>query len=539
MSVPVVPAPVRITAGLGSVLIDADTAVASSDPALTDIAARFVADVASDTGLNLTGAAEQRVVITLALGTSGLHDLPATAGVRADGVDADERHGLSIGSGGVIAWGPTPEAVFRALTTLRQLIAVAISGGVAELHAMRLTDAPRFAWRGLSLDVARTFHDPVAVSRVIDMLALYKLNVLHLHLTDDQGWRFEVPGWSALTGIGASGAMNERPGGHYTPQEVADLVTYAQDRFVTIVPEVDMPGHTAAILTAYPDLAAEPSRAQRAVAATGLGTATLDPHAEATWRLVDDALAAATDQFSTSAWVHVGGDEAWGMPEADYAAFVNRAIGMVRARGRRAVGWQEIASADIRAGDLVQYWIDPVELAKTLEQPERPAGVSAEMANAFAAMLAKTQENIPAAIGKGATILVSPYTYLYLDRPYADSAQETSDEDRAKRLGQQAYPPGTLRACAEWDPIEATPGATSDDELAGVEAAIWCETIGHSDDLEFMLLPRLATVGEKAWAARGGTTWVDHRQSLAHQPAIWKRRGWHWFPAATVNWTIK
>lgn len=539
MSAPVVPVPGRITAGLGSVLIDAGTAVVSSDPALTDIAARFVADVASDTGLNLTAVAEHGTGITLALGSAELQDLPATAGIRADGADADERHGLSIDASGVIAWGPTPEAVFRAVTTLRQLIAVAISGGVAELNAISVTDTPRYSWRGLSLDVARTFHDPAAVCRVIDMLALYKLNVLHLHLTDDQGWRFEVPGWPALTGIGASGAMDERPGGHYTPQEVADLVTYAQDRFVTIVPEVDMPGHTAAILNAYPDLASEPSQAQRAAAKTGLGNATLDPHAAATWRLVEDAVAAATDQFSTSAWVHIGGDEAWGMPEADYAAFVNRAIGIVRARGRRVVGWQEIASADIGVGDLVQYWIDPVELAKTLEQPELPAGVSAEMENVYTTMLAKAQENIPTAIAKGATILVSPFTYLYLDRPYADSADEATDQDRSKRLGQPAYPPGSLQACAEWDPIEATPGATSDDELAGVEAAIWCESIPHSNDLEFMLLPRLATVGEKAWAARGATTWVDHRQSLARQPAIWKRRGWHWFPASTVNWAIK
>jgi hexosaminidase len=190
-------------------------------------------------------------------------------------VETDERHTLTITTDGVEVSGPTPEAVYRGLTSLRQLI----SATGAVLPVVTVIDGPRFAWRGLSLDVVRTFHAPDEVRRIIDMLALYKLNVLHLHLTDDQGWRVEVPSRPELTDIAAKGALGDRPGWYYTRSELAELVAYAADRFVTVVPEIDMPGHTTSVFTAYPQLAPEQTRTVDLGNGASLQLSTLQPGA--------------------------------------------------------------------------------------------------------------------------------------------------------------------------------------------------------------------------------------------------------------------
>ena len=253
-------------------------------------------------------------------------------------------------------WAATPEGVFRGLTSLRQLIAAGASDGVATLPVIEVVDGPRYAWRGLSFDVVRTFHGPETVRRVIDMLAVHKLNVLHLHLTDDQGWRIEVPARPALTEVGSTGAIGDRPGGFYTVAEMAELVKYAADRFITIVPEIDMPGHTGAIFRSYPELA--PTKGFSGDIAPGLAVGTLDPGRPETWEFVGDVLDGVIPQFPNAAYIHVGGDEAFGMPVEEHAAFMERATQMVRDRGRLAVVWQEAARANLSSQDVVQYWMD-------------------------------------------------------------------------------------------------------------------------------------------------------------------------------------
>ena len=222
--------------------------VAVQSAELAAVAAQFVEDVRARR--RHLARVRSSPGITLLLDSAGLDDVAPASGLRADGnADADERYGLEITSEGVRVWGPTAEAVHRGLTTLRQLIT---AHGTATLPTIRIGAGPRFAWRGLSLDVVRTFHGPAEIRRVIDMCSLYKLNVLHLHLTDDQGWRFEVPSRPELTLTGAAGAVGDRPGGYYTQPELADLVAYAAARFVTLVPEIDMPGHSAAVFPRVP-----------------------------------------------------------------------------------------------------------------------------------------------------------------------------------------------------------------------------------------------------------------------------------------------
>ncbi|RZU66143.1 hexosaminidase [Microterricola gilva] len=538
MSVPVIP--LIHTARRGASDFALTPAVPVVAPAeLEAVARRFVSDLATDSPIDLDVATDAPlgVAIRLELAADGLDALPATGGIRADGDShADERHGLAIAENGIRVWGATPEAVHRGLTTLRQLITAHAGDGVAQLPALEAVDAPRFAWRGLSLDVARTFHDVETVRRVIDMCSLYKLNVLHLHLTDDQGWRLEVPEWPSLTEVGARGAFGDRQGGFYTRADVASLVDYAADRFVTIVPEIDMPGHTAAVFASYPELAPENPLTIESIPGFDLSIGTLDPDRELTWTFVNDVVRSAVEQFRQSAYVHLGGDEAFGMADEAHAAFVDRAISVIKDHGKLALGWQEIARAGIGAGDVVQYWMEPNESADGFESDALKAMVPEAFLPMLLETLAKSVHDVPTALDKGATLLVSPTSRLYFDRPHlAESADPAQEETRA-RVGLPVYPPASLRDGVEWDPIDETPVVDSDDRIGGVEAAVWCETVTSRDDLEFLLLPRLAGAGEKAWAARNTTEWASYSARLAGQAGAWDRRGWNWFRSSEVAW---
>ncbi|WP_347354788.1 family 20 glycosylhydrolase [Intrasporangium sp.] len=540
MTLPVVPAPARCLGGAAALEIRAGLAVTAGGPGLASVVRRFVEDVRLDCGIALevvetTGAGP---AVTVELGFHELDSVPAAGGVRADGAvpdGADERHGIRITPGGVRVWGATAEAAYRGLTTLRQLISAAADDGAATLPTATILDGPRFAWRGLSLDVARTFHGPEQVRRVIDMCSLFKLNVLHLHLTDDQGWRIEIPSRPALTTIGGTGAMAGRPGGWYSQADLAELVAYAGARFVTLVPEIDMPGHTGAVFRSYPQLA--PTGATVGEVAPGLALGTLDPHQQETWAFVEDVLDGVIAQFPQSAYVHIGGDEAFGMPDADHAAFIERVAALVKARGRRVVGWQEIARASLRGDELVQYWMEPAAAAAMVDDEALRAMVPQDLLPLLAENLAKAEHDVPRALGMGARLLISPVSRLYFDSPQGDGPIDSSQAQLRAQVGLPVYPAMSLRHGVEWDPVQDTPGVTGDEQIAGVEAAIWCETIPTGDALEFLLLPRLGGLAEKAWARPAVTEWTDYAARLAPQPKAWAARGWTWFAADSVPWT--
>ena len=235
----------------------------------------------------------------------------------------------------------------RGLASLLQLLATAAPGGGAvSLPALRIRDAPRFAWRGLSVDVVRRFFGAAQIRKVIDLLALYKLNVLHLHLTDDEGWRIEA---------GRPAAAREPDGTFYTDDELRALVAYAADRFVTLVPEVDTPGHAAALLRLRPELASgrnlagyRPGPGQRHQ------NAWLDPGLPATFEVLEEVFAGLAGVFP-GPFIHIGGDEPFGMPDDAYAAHVGRLLSTVRGLGRRTIGWQESIRAGADPRHVIQY----------------------------------------------------------------------------------------------------------------------------------------------------------------------------------------
>ena len=525
MSHTVIPAPVRFDAGAGpGFAFRPGTAVGYADTAVAPIAGRFCSQVTRRTGLRLAPAAgrpapdEPAVTIELAAGDD-LRTLPAPVGLSPAGDDsADERYSLVIDGDQVVVRAVEPAGVARGLTTLIQLLATAppASGGDIWVPGARILDAPRYAWRGLSLDLARVSLTAGDIRRVIDLLALYKLNVLHLHLTDDQGWRLPM-------GRPATGPEH---GFFYTGEDLQALAAYAADRFVTIIPEVDTPGHAAALVQLRPDLSTgrndvelefTPGHKHR--------TAWLDPELPATFELMEHVLAGVAATFPAP-YIHIGGDEPRGMPHHLYAAYVQRVRGLVRELGKRPLGWQESARAGLSPDDVIQYWLTEIAL---------PASLPPEVRAQMDADLALSRRDVETAVAASAPVIVSPLSHCYLDVPYAEPSADAAQADRQGRAGLRVYSPRTVAESFGWEPADVLgPGRAA--QVAGVEAAIWAETISGFDDLFFLLLPRLAGVAHKAWSAPQLASWAGHRDRLARHGRLWAQDDLTYFRTSAVDW---
>jgi hexosaminidase len=523
MSHPVIPAPVRFDGGTGQFALRSDTRIAYTAPEVSPIVERFCSEIRRRTGLRVApvsghpGSDEPSVRIELVTGDE-FGVLPAPRGISPWGDAApDERYSLTIAAGQVVLRVAEPVGVARGLTTLIQLVTATRYRGDGEvsLSGARIVDAPRYAWRGLSLDLARTFFTLDEVRRVIDLLALYKLNVLHLHLTDDQSWRLPV---GRPTGSGETGAA------FYSAEDLRTLIAYAADRFVTVVPEVDMPGHVSALVRMHPELISGRNEvefplghAHRAV--------WLDPEVPATFALVEDVLTGVAEIFP-SPYIHIGGDEPWGMPHGLYVSYVRRVRDFVRSMGKHPLGWQESARAGLGPNDILQYWLSGLALAASL-----PAEVRAKID----ADLSMARRDVETAATASVPIIVSPQSHCYLDVPYAEPSADPAQAERQGRVGLRLYSPMTVAQSFDWEPSEAL-GASRAARVAGVEAAVWAETISDFGDLSFLLLPRLPGVAHKAWSDPQVATWTDHRDRLAWHGRLWAQDDLTYFRTSKVNW---
>ena len=523
----VIPAPARFEAGAGpGFALRPGMVVAYADTVIAPVVARFCAQLARRTGLRPApvhghrAPDEPSVTVELAAGDEQ-PEFPAPAGLPPAGDHAaDERYSLVIDAGQVVVRAAEPAGVARGLTTLIQLIATAPDAGPDEIRmpSARILDAPRYAWRGLSLDVARTFFTVEEIQRVIDLLELYKLNVLHLHLTDDQAWRLPM---------GRPDASPEPGAAFYRDEDLRELAGYAADRFVTIVPEVDTPGHASALVRLHPELNTGrnevdyeilPGHARHAV--------WLDPELPATFELIEQVLAGVAAIFP-GPYLHIGADEPRGMPDEAYVSYVQRLRRLVRTLGKRPLGWQESARAGLGPDDVIQYWLTGLDLAASVP-PHVRAQLDAELATA--------RRDVEQAVAASVPVIVSPLPHCYLDVPYAEPSADAAQQDRQGRLGLRLYAPKTVATSFGWEPAEALgPGRAA--QVAGVEAAIWAETISGFDDLSFLLLPRLPGVAHRAWSASQRADWPAHRDRLARHGRLWAQDGLTYFRASTVDWT--
>ncbi len=423
--------------------------------------------------------------------------------------------GLPQGDGIVLSLGGDQRAEGYALevTTTRISITAADEAGLFHgiqsllqlsrtgvVPVTRIDDYPRFEYRGAMLDVARHFFGVADVKRYIDDIALLKFNYLHLHLTDDQGWRIQIDSWpnltvhgstSAVGGIGAGGS------GFYTKDDYREIVAYAATRFVTVVPEIDMPGHTNAALSSYPELTCNGS-APALYTGIEVGFSSLCIGSETTYGFVADVLGEIAE-LTPGPYIHIGGDESLNTTPEDFLAFAHRVGEIGAATGKTLIGWHELGrSTDLPAGTIGQYWsfIEPQEGA-------------AEEAATFE------------------KVIMSPADVAYLDMKYDVMSPYGLEWANGYTHVTDAY---------NWDPAEIVPGI-GDDRILGVEAPIWSETLSTIDEVEFMAFPRIAAIAEKAWSPAGGE-WAEFAPRLAAFAQLLDDRGVNYYRTDEVSWIL-
>ncbi|NYF15755.1 hexosaminidase [Microbacterium sp. AK009] len=470
-------------------------------------------------------AAEARRILSAAtahaldLPTNPLPSSSAITLARTSDIALPGGYRLTAADTGVEISASDSAGLAAGLHTLAQLVTPTSEGWL--VPAIRIDDAPRFAYRGVMLDVARHFFAVSDVCAVIDRAASLKLTHLHLHLTDDQGWRLQLRAHPALTDAASGSAISGAPGGFYTREDYREIVAYAATRHITVVPEIDLPGHTHAVGLAYPHLAADPvvtpaltaeaaARGEALPAAgtpyTGLGVgfSSLRLDDEATFDFVADVLGELA-HLTPGPYLHVGGDEAFGTAPDEYDAFLARVTQLVADLGKVPVAWHDAGRAKVAPETIGQYW--------GLTTPDTEG---ADAALAF--------------VRRASGVILSPADAVYLDMKY--------DDDTPRGLT-WANGPTSVRRAYEWEPSSVI-DEIADDDILGVEAAVWTETIDDLAGLDAMMFPRLAAAAEAAWSAPLGSTpersWESFRRRVGGLGPLWRRQGIAFHPDGQISW---
>lgn len=390
---------------------------------------------------------------------------------ESDSSLGEEGYKLEIEEDQLILSANQSAGIFRGIQTIRQLLPLS-KEKVCEINCGKIKDYPRYQWRGAMLDVARHFFGVDEIKRFIDLMSYYKMNRLHLHLTDDQGWRIFINARPKLTEIGGSSAVGGDKGGYYTQEQFSEIVAYAKSRYIMIVPEIDMPGHTNAALASYPELNPD-NIAPSIYKKTGVGFSSLSMDKEETFSFIEDVIKEIS-AISPAPYIHIGGDEAHSTKEADYIKFIEHVQKIINSHGKRMIGWEEIAHTKLNRDSVVQYWKDKKIAQKGIDQ--------------------------------GAKIIMSPSNKAYLDMKY----------DKQTPIGLNWAGYISVKDAYVWEPTFEIDGIT-DEEILGVEAPLWTETVRTIDDIEYMAFPRLIGIAEISWSKQGGRNWEEYRDRLAVQ----------------------
>ena len=430
-----------------------------------------------------------------------------------------EGYELTVTASQVTVRAMNSAGLFYGVQTIRHLLPPVVEYTAAypqplSLPGVHITDQPRFGGRGMMLDVARHFLPLHDVKRFIDLAALYKLNRLHLHLSDDQGWRVEIPGWPNLTEYGGSTEVGGGVGGYYSTDEYTELVEYAQDRFITVVPEIDIPGHTNAALASYADLNCD-GIARDLYIGTNVGFSALCVDKDITYEFLDDVIREISSR-TPGPYFHVGGDEVEELSEEEYITFIERMQSMVGSHGKRMIGWDEIALANLDPGSVVQLW-----------RPYWQTDQTENMDSAQVALRVEFEAGILGAVDAGATVVLSPADRLYLDMKY----------DTSTVLGLTWAGIPDERMSYDWE-IADKFSSLPEDAIAGVEAPLWSETLGTLEDFEYMAFPRLAGVAEHGWTSASLRDWAEYRIRLGAQSARWMVLGINFRRSPLIPWDM-
>lgn len=430
---------------------------------------------------------------------------------KEDAALGKEGYSLQINNKGVFIRASQPAGLFYGIQTLLQLFPKEVAGKNLvkktswSLSAVSISDKPRFGWRGLMLDCSRHFWTKAEVKEFIDNMSKYKYNLMHWHLTDDQGWRIEIKSLPKLTEVGAwrvdktgtfgtfSNPAPDEPktyGGFYTQEDIKEVIQYAADRFVNILPEVDVPGHSSAAIASYPQLANFPegvrvNSGEKLMNWMGAGKFTaiydnsLNPAGEYTYEFLDKVFTEVAALFPFD-YIHMGGDECaknfWEQSEAVkqlmqkenlkdmhevQSYFVKRVSKIISAKGKKTIGWDEILEGGLASNAAVMSW----------------RGVKGGLE----------------AIKQGHEVVMSPNTNAYIDFMQGDASIEPP-----------VYSSLRLKTAYEFEPVPAE----ADPKLVkGGQANLWCEQIYNTRHMQYMVWPRAFAISESLWSPKEKKNW--------------------------------
>jgi hexosaminidase len=496
-----IPFPAQFNGGEGQFVVNAQTKiiVTAKDAALKPIAQSLINTLKTASKLTLP------IAVTVAPTAKNVIYIRQN---KALGLGT-EGYKLIVSADRVILETATPQGAFYGMQTIFQLLPPAVFSPVPventtwAMPVCQIQDKPRFVHRGLMLDVSRHFMPVAFVKKYIDLLALHKMNVFHWHLTDDQGWRVEIKKYPKLTQIGSKrretlvGQYSENypqkfdgkeSGGFYTQAEIKDIVKYAQSKYVTIIPEIEMPGHALAALAAYPELGCEPAKKYEVATKWGVMTDVFCP-TEQTFTFLQDVLTEVMPLFPGK-YIHIGGDEcpkdAWkqstfcqelikkqGLKDEHelQSYFIRRIEKFVNSKGKSIIGWDEILEGGVAPNATVMSWRGT------------SGGIEA----------AKQKHNV----------IMTPTTYYYLDYYQGNPAKEP--------LAIGGYLP--IEKVYGYDPAEGFDEA-SKKYILGIQGNLWTEYIPTPEQAEYMTFPRATAIAEVAWVPSGGKNFEDFATRL-------------------------
>jgi hexosaminidase len=517
----IIPKPVSMSTGSGTFTLTANTHIVATTQAAMAVGKDLAADLTPATGyaLPVESAAPGAGDIQLVLGD------PGTLGADT----LHQGYQLDVTSDHVTLEAPKATGLFNGIQTIRQLLPAWIASptthpGPWTMPAVSITDYPRYDYRGVMLDIARHFEPPSAVEHLIDIASAYKFNTLHLHVSDDQGFRIVIKGFPNLTRIGAQGSVGTGgrtmdPGGYWTQEQYRAVVAYAKAHYMTLVPEVDSPSHNNAIeMSEYNDTANRLLDGHPQDISCGnftpphwdytgnVGYSGMCPDSNNTWTIytaIIDQLAA----MSSSPYYDLGGDEAHPFTAAQYAEFVNHESGIVTAAGKTPMGWADgyatTAGSNPPAGAIGEAW-----------EPGATDGA--------------------AAVQKGMKVVMAPADRAYLDQTYPTDNSGLGLSWACRHCD--------LDRNFNWDPGSFT--GVPDSSVLGVEGDLWGETIPTMTDAEYLLLPRLMAIAELGWSpkeARTGATspaFMDFTGRVAAQGARLQAAGLNFYTTKQVTWPL-
>jgi hexosaminidase len=531
----VVPVPVSMTTVPGQSFTLAHGAPIVVAPGGRSVAEQLAAILRPSTGYPLpvltgsgAGAAPGGIVLSL----------------TRDSALGNEGYRLDVTSEGVQLQAATPAGLFYGVQTLRELLSPWIESSTVQpgpwtVPGLHIGDHPRYRYRGVMLDIARHFEPPAAVKRLIDDASAFKINVLHLHVSDDQGFRIAINGRPELTDIGSQFSVNNDPGGYWTQAEYMDVVRYAAAHYMTVVPEVDTPGHNNAIIMSYntgptppypvfPDINCGANKPPVWNLSFDVGYSALCPDSDHTWAILTDIITQLT-AMSPGPYYHLGGDEvpASLLTADQYNAFIDRESQIIKARDKIVMGWADISSAGFDQPGapqaVAQFWNNA--------DPAGPGGDTARIA-----------------VQKGMQVVMSPANHAYLDMqqfpgsPLGLNWAGILDVSDFYNWSGSTSDPGT------YIPARTSGGVTlpavTDANIIGVEAPIWSETLRTIQNIEFQAFPRLAATAEIGWSPRydpmaaPDRTLASFEARLAARGAAWQIRNQNFYPSTQVPWRV-